>query len=98
VLGWNYFFNTKAEQVLWRVSAISVSIVPVPLVAMLSPMRRKLGEGAKTVLALGLVLGVMFYVVVRVYLVAECLAGLRRVPSGVYQTIHWSEFIPHVSG
>lgn len=39
-------------------------------------------------------LGVL-YVFSRLYIIAEALASLRALPSGSFQNVHWTTFIPH---
>ena len=36
------------------------------------------------------------YFAARFYVLAEALASLRRAPAGLYDTVDWSKFIPHV--
>lgn len=35
-------------------------------------------------------------VLARAYLLAESFIALRSVPAGVYETVQWPNFIPHV--
>ncbi len=37
------------------------------------------------------------YPLLRVYLVAESFASLRNPPAGTYETVEWTDFIPHAS-
>ncbi|KAF1995251.1 hypothetical protein P154DRAFT_611260, partial [Amniculicola lignicola CBS 123094] len=39
---------------------------------------------------------IFLYVVCRVYLLAEIFASLRLMPQGVYNTVKWSEYFPHL--
>lgn len=50
LLGWNFHFNTPAEQFLWRFSSIGCTVLPVLLVLMISPIRRTLGPASRIVL------------------------------------------------
>jgi hypothetical protein len=36
------------------------------------------------------------YVLVRTYLLVEVFVSLRSVPAGVYQTVNWSLYFPHL--
>lgn len=40
-------------------------------------------------------LGVL-YVLSRLYIIVEALASLRALPSGSFQNVHWTTFIPHL--
>ena len=43
-----------------------------------------------------LVTHTFLYFAARFYVFAEALASLRRAPAGLYDTVDWSKFIPHV--
>ena len=46
-----------------------------------------------------LVVGIMnlpLFLLSRLYIVVETFASLRRVPEGVYSTVEWAEYIPHL--
>lgn len=96
LLGWNFYFNTATERFLWRFASLCCTVIPIVFVMSVSPLWRKVGNIGQ--LGFGLV-GVMvlaLYVLVRLYLLAESLAGLRTVPAGVYQSVEWSTLIPHL--
>ena len=48
------------------------------------------------ILMIGLVYPVfIWYATCRVFIVAESFLSLRRVPTGVYETVSWAQYIPH---
>lgn len=101
-LAWNFPFPTSEEKLVWRICAIFVTADPVVLgvicnwgtdyVYMPTPFEL-LEQG---------VVGVMIslltacYVVSRGILFVITLLALRYSPAGVYQTIPWASFIPHL--
>ncbi|MCJ1265909.1 hypothetical protein MMC22_005791 [Lobaria immixta] len=42
------------------------------------------------------VLNIPFFLLSRVYIIVETFISLRRVPLGVYATVDWAEYIPHL--
>jgi hypothetical protein len=96
LLGWNFYFNTPAEQFLWRFSSIGCTVLPVLLVLIISPMRRTLGPASRIVLGWLMLVVICLYVLIRLYLLGECLANLRAVPVGVYENVRWLDIIPHI--
>ena len=41
--------------------------------------------------------GPLLYVWSRVYLVAECIASIPRLPDSVFETVSWSKYFPHLT-
>ena len=102
---WTFEFPTLIEQKLWKIACLDlVASLPVFLVGSLA---RELGTNGKQFtlgdMALISWLGVIFLminipatIVARGYLVVESFASLRRVPVGVYATVPWSDWLPHI--
>jgi hypothetical protein len=88
IIGWNFEFPTKIEQLLWRVASVACLAVPVGLLLINSSFLKD-----SDVLSY---LFVTIYVIVRLYLVVEIFVGLRWAPAGVYETVNWSQFLPHM--
>ena len=92
LLGWQQYFPTQAERILWRTSSITCLILPLLAVALGDITRRldfqKLNGGTTAL--------VFLYVVFRIYMCAEMFAGLREVPLGVYEDKQWTRYIPHL--
>ncbi|KAF8331711.1 uncharacterized protein EI90DRAFT_3057035 [Cantharellus anzutake] len=89
-LAWSFPFPTRAEMILWWVSAICITVAPVFLM---------LGEliggyipaiGGVMILLTGLV-----YAATRVILLVLTFSSLRSPPPDLYQTPSWSSFLPH---
>jgi hypothetical protein len=87
---WNLFFSTFAESVTWRVaSVLTVAIPPTLLWSLLKHDESEYREDAN----IGLLL---VYVPVRLYLMIEPFVAFRSVQVGIFYTVNWSSWIPHV--
>ena len=91
---WHFDFPTQAEGILWRTAALAscgVITIWVPLALCLRWLTP--GNTWKEL---------PFYVLTpicgfsRLYLIIEIFAGLRLLPRGVFETVNWSSYLPHV--
>jgi hypothetical protein len=87
---WSFPFPTRAEMILWRISAICITVSPLPLVLSMWVTRRY--EWISLPVA---VLTACSYVAARVILVVLTFTSLRLPPPDLYQTPSWSSFLPH---
>ena len=139
LLGWNFYFPSRTEQILWRATSIatlSIAVAAVVCAAMshhfimsgwtdkrtelpeadtdasLSSWYRKLSRSLQTFRnispekdpALSIPLrvlmashgGVLLYIGSRLLIVVEDIISLRKLPSTAFQTVDWSQYIPHL--
>jgi hypothetical protein len=98
LIGWNFHFPTRAEQLLWRAASVLCAGIPIPLSVVsiyhLGEIRagsrlHELCHKLKTI-------GIIAYFLVRGYLLIEVFVGLRSVPAEVYTAVNWSAYIPHI--
>jgi hypothetical protein len=94
IIGWDFFFATRVEQLLWRISSIACAIIPLCVVVMAITQKPYILNTVPPLFIRLIV--VMSYTLVRIYLVIEAFAGLRAVPPAVYDSVNWSNFIPHI--
>jgi hypothetical protein len=91
-VGWNFVFPTSTEQILWRVS--SLCITAIPLVTGLTWFLSQEGYldmfKLKVLLYPALTLLVV-YVLARLVLLAQALALLGREPPTAYHAVDWSK-------
>ena len=85
-IAWNFYFASYAESVIWKVASILTAVLPLPLfvASMKKPLR-----------IWGLVTAIP-YAVVRLYLIVEPFVAFRRVPQGIFYTVNWAKWIPHI--
>ncbi|KAF8331707.1 uncharacterized protein EI90DRAFT_3289365 [Cantharellus anzutake] len=90
-LAWSFPFPTLTEMILWRVSAIYITVAPAFVMLAGWVTKRVKGDlGFNT----GLLISVV-YSVARVILLALTFSSLRSPPPDLYQTPSWSSFLPH---
>ncbi|KAF8331713.1 uncharacterized protein EI90DRAFT_3196776 [Cantharellus anzutake] len=87
-LAWSFPFPTRREMILWRVSAIYITVAPTFLFLIV-------GGIELLIVVLILVLPPLVYAAARVILVVLTLSSLRSPPPSLYQTPSWSSFLPH---
>ncbi|KAG1741707.1 hypothetical protein EDB19DRAFT_708903 [Suillus lakei] len=100
-LGWNFMFQGHAEQILWRTASLVIVSTPVSILLSFGCLVWVDGQTTEHVVAfvagLFTVFASMFiYIVARITLLVLILLSFRSLPSGVYDTIAWTEFIPHL--
>jgi len=91
LLGWNFFFCSPIEKILWQACSTACLVLP-PSILALTHITTARGWNA-----VGL-MPVMFaiYGISRIYLCIDMFAGLRRVPYEDYNDMNWSQYIPHI--
>ncbi|KAF8327817.1 uncharacterized protein EI90DRAFT_3067108 [Cantharellus anzutake] len=90
-LGWSFPFPTRREMILWRVSAISITVAPIFLflfVWFANHVNEQIGSGIVAFTP-------FVYAAARVILVVLTFSSLRSPPPDLYQTPSWSSFLPH---
>ena len=107
---WDVYFPTKTEQLLWRGS--SLFIASSGLLWILINMLARSSKFIKTywiqvaslrahwtsLVGLGFLATVcgLLYILARVYLVLEAFISLRRLQAATFETIEWTNVIPHL--
>jgi hypothetical protein len=94
-LGWNDAFQGRTEQLLWRVASLEIVLTPVAILMLSYFLWADDSEG-EVVASVGLVVGALIYMVARITLIVLLLMSLRTLPPGVYDTVAWTKFIPHL--
>ncbi|KAI0443008.1 hypothetical protein F4803DRAFT_517116 [Xylaria telfairii] len=100
---WRYHFPTETEMWLWRASSLTIAgVLPTTLFLLtiiLWISRRDISD-PPMVLAVcsvsGLSLLVLVYVAARFFLFIEAFISVRQMPIGVFVTMQWSDYIPHI--
>jgi hypothetical protein len=89
---WNFFFLTFAESVTWRVTSVLTAVIPVLWWLLIM----KVEDNKPDWMMALCVLLFLLYVPVRRYLMIEPFVAFRSVQIGIFYTIDWPNWIPHV--
>ena len=98
-IAWGFPFPTHTELLMWRVSSVAITAVPVyiplmfPLVIWLNVMDF---ETISLIALFSLIPAGLLYIIARVVTLVLALTSLRDLPPGALDTVHWTTFIPHV--
>ncbi|THU75991.1 hypothetical protein K435DRAFT_974620 [Dendrothele bispora CBS 962.96] len=100
---WNSTFPTHTEQILWRVSAVTVTAFPLvwfPLFGV-NPTHHHTSEAVQNLIAWLIIIIILFllplaYIWARITLIVIAFMELRALPPSAYQTVDWARFIPHI--
>jgi hypothetical protein len=89
-IAWSYQFPSHLEQMLWRTSTVAIVCTPAAVfsVSMFLPPPPPL-------MAL-LLICCAVYVISRVVLLVLAFMSLRSLPSGAYQAVNWTAYLPHM--
>ena len=96
LIGWDFYFPTRAEQILWHTSSILCGVIPIAI-STIFWFPGDLEDSSWAEIA-DWILNTLFgvYFLVRGYLLVEVFVGLRSVPVDVYRDVNWSAYLPHI--
>ena len=96
-IAWSFTFPSPTEQLLWRISSITITGVPLPVlgVAFIADKFHD-GNPVKVIPEITFLLLILLYPVSRILLLVLSLSTLRSLPPSAYQTVQWTTFLPHV--
>ncbi|KAM6501423.1 hypothetical protein JOM56_004437 [Amanita muscaria] len=95
-LAWNSTFPSEIEHIMWRVSALVVTAIPI-LTIVVSAVVDHVEGVLQAFLGYGLLLVMpFFYGVARICLFVLALMALRHLPYTAYEMPSWTSFIPHI--
>ncbi|KDQ49501.1 hypothetical protein JAAARDRAFT_165572 [Jaapia argillacea MUCL 33604] len=93
-LAWHVQVPSPTHLLLWRVSSLTITLVPVlEVVAFQAP------DSSNFLMMLAgllMILGSIAYIVARITLLVLAFMSLRSIPPGAYETVVWTTFIPHL--
>ena len=99
-IAWFFSFPTHAELLIWRISSVAITAVPIymPSMVLLGSWLENmdLDRPAVTVYLFSLVPAGTLYIIARAATLVLASLSLRDLPPGAYETVHWTTFIPHV--
>ena len=85
-IAWRFSFPTHMELLMWQISCVAITAVPVFIPLMM-------GLDA---IYFGPLSGFILYIIARAVTLVLAFTSLRDLPPGAYETVHWTTFIPHV--
>ncbi|KAN0076468.1 hypothetical protein V8E54_006610 [Elaphomyces granulatus] len=93
LIGWDFLYPSSVEQLLWRIFSISCMVIPFLILFLARAPKyfdfpSSVGEHFGNLLFL--------YALARAYLLVAIFISLRSVPAGVYETVNWSLYFPHL--
>ena len=96
-IAWGISFPTHTELLMWRISSIAITAVPIyiPLIFLTGGWLADMGFDT-TVFYFGPLSGGILYIIARAITLVLAFISLRDLPPGAYETVHWTTFIPHV--
>ncbi|THU93052.1 hypothetical protein K435DRAFT_670906 [Dendrothele bispora CBS 962.96] len=96
---WNSIFPTHAEQILWRVSAVTMTAFPLAF-TLTGIDRTYEYETVPLAQKINWYIAQLFlplvYILARITLIVVAFTELRTLPPSAYQTVDWARFIPHI--
>jgi hypothetical protein len=104
-IAWSFPFATSQERLVWRISAVLVSGLPIPTVLYSFPLKGFVAEQNKTtwqklyVYSHSILIWVFIiplYLIARIALLVLSLMALRALPPGAYVELNWVSFLPHI--
>lgn len=86
LVAWNFYFPTKIEELLWRISCIGCTVTPA-LLFVWDALTYYVKVRAMPIAEVGVPSAIIaIYVLCRSYMLVEMFASLRSVPASVYST------------
>ncbi|KAG0702529.1 hypothetical protein DFH29DRAFT_494496 [Suillus ampliporus] len=97
-LGWNFLFQRHADQILWRAASLGIACIPVFFLLGSGYVILSGGveDGVKVLLWSTAIIISFIYISARVTLIVLMMLSLLSLPAGVYDTVAWTKFIPHL--
>ncbi|KAG1721672.1 hypothetical protein EDB19DRAFT_1646311 [Suillus lakei] len=94
-MAWFFAFFTHQEQVLWRMSAITISCTPW-LGILTGLLFVVLDRTPHVVMIIVYVSYVMLYITARAILLVLMFTTLRNLPPDAYKALSWTTLVPHM--
>lgn len=93
-LAWNSPFPTPKERLAWRICSVTTTALPPLIALLLPPVMLFYGEAEKILTEMYSLMAV-FYILGRATLIVLAFMTLRALPADAFQTVSWSDYLPH---
>ena len=106
---WGSHFPTYIEQIMWRVAGcvtasggltflviVHVTKIWDPITPLYRLWYRWNTNPRRIVFGTLLRVCLVLYIIARLYIVVEAFISLRSLPTGAYDTVSWSDHLPHI--
>ena len=101
--GWNLFFPSDAQRILWRVASLSVAFLPlvaIPIGIFVAVVFRICWpcdeETLSDAYGFPIALVVLIYAAARLILLGQAITFLWYLPPSALMAIDWAQFYPHI--
>ncbi|KAF7971482.1 hypothetical protein HWV62_21004 [Athelia sp. TMB] len=95
-IAWFYPFASHAELLLWRISAIAIIAVPAGILLTILLSRGGSIDAVRAMFPVSVFTGAPLYICARIILFIFAFTTLASLPRAIYQTVQWTQFIPHI--
>ncbi|KAH4957337.1 hypothetical protein HBH77_225260 [Parastagonospora nodorum] len=104
LLAWNHEFRTTTEELLWKISALTIATFGIAYLVgiyLFGRVDEDFFERHDYVYCCCTVtpniLVTLFYIFCRVYIIIECLLDVFHLPESAFRVPQWSQYFPHFS-
>ena len=98
-IAWSFFFPTRVELLIWRISSAAVTAVPVYILLMLlfvAWLQNMDFDATVVIVGLSILPAGILYIIARAVTLVLAFTSLRDLPPGAFDTILWTTSIPHI--
>ena len=101
-IAWHFSFPTHTELLIWRISCVAITAVPIymPLMGLFAGWLLSMGSNIIDVIGfigfISILPAGILYILARVFTLALAFTSLRDLPLGAFDTVHWTTSIPHI--
>ncbi|KAJ3851249.1 hypothetical protein EV368DRAFT_43568 [Lentinula lateritia] len=101
-IGWISTFPTRTEEIMWRISSIVVTFLPVHVELAYKAYAQRhdilltAPDFLKYVFGIIWYIAPLAYVMARWILIVQSFLTLRDLPCGALQNVEWTDYIPHI--
>ena len=99
-IAWRFSFPTRTELLMWRISSVAMTALPVCILLMTLLgywlLNTHFRNSRSIIIYFGTLSGGILYIIARAVTLVLAFTSLRDLPPGAYETVHWTTTVPHV--